>query len=946
MFRPFYLSAFALVMLACINANGQSGQLSGAVMDSVLNETVFGAIVRIDGTELGAATDFDGKFLIDKIPAGTYSVRVSAMTYQEIVFTNIKITGGEMSDLGTIYVTTQNLGVVEIIADRPTSTQAAVVIEMKNSDAVVSGTSAEQIRKSQDNNAAEAIKRVPGVTLIDNRFVMVRGLNERYNTVLLNNAIAPSSEADIRAFSFDIIPSSMIDRMLVYKSASPDLPGDFAGGAIKIYTKSLPEKDFMNISYYSSFRSGTTYKDFSEQDKGKNSWLGYDDGTYALPDDAPEDYATINDRNQAAQLSKSFNNTWLASEAIATPDMRFNFQLGRRGRMSRESLWDYGSITSVNYSNTRATTSWTRLLKYPEEESTSPIFDFREKQYNHTVRLGVMQNFALRKGTKHLFEFKNLYNHLGLAQFLYREGYLDEVLSDVKDYTLSNQFRGVFSSQLNGKHELKERLNVDWTVGYSQSNRDEPDTRRYRQKRDFNAGDDVPYFTDVPYGTSSVVVSPNFLGRLFAETHENAVMGAVNLDYTFKFEKMPEFSPKIKVGSYIEKKNKTYQVRNIGFNTANSAVQTLSLEELFDESNFGNLQTGLIVGESTQPDYHYEAYNNLFAYYASASIPVTKKFNIIGGARIENNVQHLESNSRTEIDANGDYAPLIIDNPINTLLPSVNLNYNFSEKTLIRGGYSKTINRPEFREIANLAYFDFQRFVVVEGNPNLKTPRVDNYDLRFEHYPTPSEIISIGVFYKDFTDPIESILAVSQNPTQSYLNAQSAYSAGTELEVRKALGPMFEKSDFMQSMSVVFNAALIQSKVTISDTLALQDSERPLFGQSPYIVNGGLYYSNDSTKLSVTLNYNVIGPRIFLVGNIDRADIYEMPRHQLDLTITKMVRNNIELRLGIQDILNQTQDYLQDFNTNKKLERTGDGDVKYATARYGAYWTFGLALKL
>ena len=942
MFNKYILIIF-LSVFSFISANSQTGIIKGVVVDSTMNETIVGAQIFIEEKQMGAYSDLDGSFKIAGLPSGKYSVKVSFIGFKTKLFSDVTVKDGFETSLDTIYMTTGDLKVIEIISERITNSSTAVVVEVKNSDAVANGISEEQIKKSQDTNAAEALKRVPGITLVDNRFVMVRGLTERYNNVLLNNASTPSSESDVKAFSFDIIPSSVIDRMLIFKSASPDLPGEFAGGVIKVYTKSIPDKDFINIGFSLSYRGQTTYQPFLEQQQGKYSWAGYDDGTYKMPSGLPQNLGVITDIPEIEKYSSSFNNTWLATEGMALPDKRFSFSMGKRRKFGEKNR-DFGSVTSITYANTRAITYSTRELKYPEIESTSPIFKFNEKNYNHSVRIGILQNLSLRLNKNHAIQLKTLYNHIGMNTLLYRDGYWDDILANMQDYTLANQFRGILSTQLMGEHTFSPSINMDWIVSYSSTRKDEPDTRRYRQIRNVEAAEDAPYTNQITFSTASSVVNPFTFGRLFSETKEDMMVGGFNLSYEPIFEKMPNFTPKVKVGTYYERKDREFFVRNIGFNTQNIALQSQSLNELFTDANFSNHSTGLNVGEDTRPDYAYTASNELLANYISLTLPI-KKFKIIGGVRVEDNTQHLESLS-LQVNPDGSFRKVIVDSPIVSVLPSVNVNYEFNEKSLVRAGYSKTINRPEFREISPLAYFDFNLFVVNEGNPELRTPKIENYDIRYEFYPTPGELLSIGAFYKSFQDPIESYFLIATNPSFSYLNAISSESYGLEAEVRKNMASVFNDRRIIKDIDVIFNGSIIKSQVNLAATLQDQATERPMFGQSPYILNTSLQYNNDTTNLSIAITHNIIGRRLFLVGNIDRPDVYQMPRHQLDLTVTKTIKGNVELKAGVSDLLNATQYFTQDYNKDGKFETTGTNDAQFMTQRRGAYFTFGITVKL
>ena len=956
-----HLLLFSTIFILGLTSQAQDA-IFGTVMDTTENKPIYGALVVVDdgSAGFGAQTDFDGKFNIQGIPPGIHSVTITIFGFTTKKFNSVQVKTGGKTDLGTINMKSDafKLGGFEIIAERVTGNEAAVLSEMKGLDVIAVGISAEQIKKSPDVNAAESVKRLPGVNISEGKFAIVRGLSERYNYVLFNESSMPSSEADMKAFAFDIFPSSVIDRIIVSKTASPDLPGEFAGGVFKIFSKTIPDKNFIHVNYSNSFRSQTTFNPFYEQENGRYGALGYDDGTYALPTGAPaSDIQTLSESDRLA-LGSKFNNTWLAKEGIAPLDKRFNFSVGRRKElfakkegMTPSKIKDFfhklmgdsvtfGSLYALMYSDTRQLSEGTRLVKKPPSAfDENPFFEFNESNYLHSTRTGVMANYALRIGSKHNVFFRNLYNHQANISYNYREGYLDDANADIKDYTLANSYKSLYSSQLNGNHTLSKSLKADWSVGYSVTDKDDPDTRRYRQIRD--AGTNYPYTNVIPPAN----ITPFTFGRIYASLQESILTATANIAYTPEISFIPEFKPTFKAGVFYDLKNRSYNVRNLGFYAPDPlGLQDLSLEELFTEANFNAGNNGLVLDEDTKPDFSYTAGNRNLSYYAMASIPVKKHIEIIGGVRIENNTQSLNSQTGSTL--------INVNTPIVSILPSVNFTYKLDDNNLLRAAYSKTLNRPEFREIAPLSYFDFNSFATIDGNPNLKTPSVKNYDVRYEYYPSYDEIVSFGLFYKDFTNPIENYLLLQTNPAFSFTNALSAYSAGAEVEIRKNLVDWFPENKILKKSNVLLNAAYIKSEVQFDPSIASQSASRPMFGQSPYSVNFGYYYTNDSADYNIAVLYNIIGPRIYIVGSrdtdgsIERPDVYQMPRHQLDLTFTKNFKEKYELRIAVADILNQNNFFLQDYNQDGVLDSNSADDVVFNNYKRGSYVTIGFTVKL
>jgi len=361
---------------------------------------------------------------------------------------------------------------------------------------------------------------------------------------------------------------------------------------------------------------------------------------------------------------------------------------------------------------------------------------------------------------------------------------------------------------------------------------------------------------------------------------------------------------------------------------------------LFHPENI-NSTTGIKIDEQTNPSDSYSAQNILRAAYAQLSVPIAGKIRLAGGLRLEDHSQIFNSATLTN-------EPVNVDLQVLSLLPSAYLGYNFSEKMLVRFAYGKTVNRPEFRELAPFGFYDFNYNMVKKGNPDLKTAFIHNFDFRWEYYPSPNEIIMAGIFYKEFLNPIESSFVPGAGTAGSKIftfdNADKAVSQGIEIEVRKSLDGL-TSSAFIDKLFLVFNTALIRSQVELGDAgIGQAYTERPMQGQSPYIVNTGFYYSDHERSLQVSLLYNVIGKRIFMIGYDDYPEIYEMPRNLLDLTISKGITGKLELKAGIRDIFNQEALLLQDGNQDGVFERRKDQNIERHYP--GTQFSLGLTMKL
>jgi TonB-dependent receptor len=942
--RGILIIAFLLIT-ACLTA--QTGKISGVITDKN-KETLPGANVLIVGTNLGAITDLDGNYTLNNIKPGTYKVQISFISYKSVIIDAVRVEADKTTllnaDLEEVSVTLQN---VEVIAVKKNGSEISMINAIKSNQVVASGISSQQIQRSQDRDASEVVKRIPGITIIDDRFIVIRGLNQRYNNVWLNNSATPSSETDIKAFSFDVIPSSQIENIMIYKSPAPEIPSEFAGGLVKIFTKNMPEGNSYTFSYSSSYASGTTFNDFYKFSGGKYDALGFGDGSRDLPSFFPSNLQNASNTDQV-EYGKRLNSNWTPRVVNAIPDQKASFAMTHRIKMGKTTL---GEITSINYSISK---DFNQVVNrnygvYNFEKNTPSMdFDFLDSTYSQSAKVGIMNNWALFLGTKNKIEFRNLYSHQGKSKTSIRNGreyYSNTQIRSIEDGYLS---RTTYSGQLSGSHSLKnDNSKIDWVAGYALAFRDEPDLKRAKQNLNENENDAnyLKYGLFIPTSPLS-----SNAGRLFMDMNEDIISANLNLDQKIS---LGNYKPSMKAGIYYEQKSRTFNARKLGYvysnpNQRDQSIQYLPVEELLSGQYF-NTSTGIKLAEETSKSDSYDADNNMLAGYLAFNLPVGKRINVYAGARFEKNKQTLDSYDRLQ-------QPIKVVNDTLNIFPSANVTYNFNDKNLLRFAYGKSINRPEFREIAPFPFYDFENNAVFSGNPALKNAFIDNFDLRYEYYPSQGETFSFGLFYKHFENPIEIKYAETGSGLEyTYQNANEAKNYGAEVEIRKSLSNL----ELLKKITLSLNGALIKSNIKFNNKTT--DLDRPMAGQSPYVVNAGIYYEDtEKSKLMVSLLYNVIGKRIYIVGlpkehsweNI--PDVYELPRNLLDLTISKRIGKYVEIKGGIKDILNQSIRYQQNIDTNvdKGLYDSGESRIENVKAtqvirsfKPGSYYTLGIQVK-
>jgi len=922
--KNLFGSLLGLLLLVVFSSNtfAAMGSIEGLVFDKKTGETLVGATIILEGTQTGAVTDFDGHFVIAGIKPGKYNVVVSYISYNPIVFDGVVVLADKKVQLKVdLEEASVTIGDVAVTASRRKGSDVSIISAIKSGLIVASGISNQQIMRSQDRDASEVVKRVPGITIVDDRFVIVRGLGQRYNSVWLNNSAAPSSESDSRAFSFDIVPSSMLENMMVFKTPAPELPGDFSGGFVKITTKDVPESNLYSFSIGTSFTPGTTLNDIYKYDGGKNDWLGFDDGTRKLPSTFPKDLREVGANDQAL-LGRMLNKNWLAKASTATPDLRFSYTMAHSFKLRKVII---GEVTSVSYSNTSSSDEVENNnfgAYHFVEDKPGDDFAFKDNVYKNTVKLGVMHNWSAFLGKGNKIEFRNLFNHIGSTKTTLRSG-TENNYTQIKSYENGFLSRSTYLGQLSGTHSFNEnKTKIDWIAGYSRATRDEPDLKRIKQFKNEDK-------TSVNYGKYYMVFIstplPNNAGRIYQNLQENVYTAAANIENTFNIF---DINPVLKAGIYAEKKERNFSARKLGYKVGSNydnSIEYLPLDQIFTDANI-NTTTGIILTENTDKSDSYTGSNDQIAGYLAFQIPFSAKFSVYAGVRGEKNKQSINSYDRYQ-------QPITVINDTFNILPSINAIYKFNDKNLVRMAYGKSLNRPEFREIAPFPFYVFEDNALYSGNTGLKNATIHNGEIRYEHYPSENEILSVGLFYKKFFNPIE----IKYNRTGSgleytYQNAEKAFNYGFEAELRKTLS----SSGFLEKVSVVLNGALIKSEINFTDKVT--ENTRPMAGQSPYILNAGIFYSDqEKSRLMVNLLYNVIGKRIYIVGQREQyspediPDLYEMPRHLVDFVVSKKIGKYAELKFSIKDLLNQSIVYKQNVNATVDLSHYtgGASEIKH-----------------
>jgi len=925
-----------LTLILVVTSFNLFSQISGKVSDSQTGESLFGVTVFDKIQQRGVTTDFDGKFSLNlekgqcslEIRYIGYENQILEFNYQKDTTLDIKLVSKtlELDDVTVTYT-----------VDKGSNTEL-IRLQSKSAN-VLDGINSEQFKKTPDSKTSDILKRVSGASVQEGKFVVIRGLNDRYNFALLNNLALPSSESDKRAFSFDIFPSNMLDNLVIYKTAGADLPGEFAGGVINISTIDPKDKTH-NFSFNLGYNTISTFNRFRYDDKVNIFGVSSKNNLPELP--STEEYQVLN-KLERSEMAKLMDWNWSAKSKMALPIGSFSYNIGREWKLKSDGK--FGFIAAVNYQNSEMINN--SIRREFEEQSTGVIqkMELRDSVFTRTTLSAGLLNFSWKINQNHTIKFKNLYSISSENKVNIRNG-VREMDNDPRQWERSTNFwateNNLYTNSINASHDFN-KVKFNWNVGMSNVRRDIPNLRRvvYR-KYSLYENDTTEQYVAVIQSNGTI---PTAAGNMFwSKSVENIYSG--NYDFTIPV-KFSKFENNIKLGGWYQYRDKEFQSRNFGFSQYkptggqfNSQLLLLPEDEIFSVNNMSllpNGQGGFKLDEATNVDDSYWANSLLNAGYLMTDSKIGEKFRFILGVRVES------YNQRFNYIEFGSNEVKNLDTTVVDFLPSVNLVYSITKKMNLRFAYSKTVSRPEFRELAPFSFYNFIVDNIVSGNPELERATIDNLDLRWEMFPGSGQVISVSGFYKNFTNPIETINRTGTSGAAElyFANVSSARNFGFECELRTNLGFISKKdSSFLDNLTIYSNFALIRSEVNLEHFAGAED-KRPLQGQSPYIINSGIFYTNKKEDFSVNISYNMIGSRISIVGNVQEPSVWERGRNVLDFQVSKLfLDKKLELKINVKDILAQDLIFFQDLNGNRIFD---DFDNKWQEINFGQ--TIGFVIK-
>jgi len=902
-----YFTLFLLLVISFSFA--QNSGIKGTIIDEKTGQVVPGATITIKGTNKSDVSDSEGNFLI-RVNVGNYAVKVTCFSFSPKEVTDITVVKDDFNFI-SVSLSSKANQLDDVVIKTTKAKQESVkglLTMQKNSANVSDGISSETIKRTPDKSTSDVLKRISGASIQDNRFVIIRGLNDRYNFALINGAPLPSSEPDRKAFSFDIFPSNMLDNIMITKTASPDLPGEFAGGVVQINTKSVPDKDFQSLTVGSGFNTVTTFKNSRTYNGSATDWLGFDSGTRALPSSIPstEVMQGPNHTLPNLEVAKSFQMDWSINDSKFKPNTSFQYSIGKHYELGNKK---FGMLFSLSHNITNSYTNVSRN-DYPSPGVVNSSYN--DNNYSQQVLTGGLGNFSIKFNENNSITFKNILSLNSTDLVVERSGLAD--VSTGIDLTKSNvrwfTSNKIYSGQINGEHYYPEnKLKFNWNLNYSDIKRAIPNLRRnsYNVKLDSDPTD--PRYNEPRLNIATNEAGSNsYAGAMFFSENKETINGG-RFDLSKKFNIGENSNNELKFGVFIQNRDRTFYSRTFyyklfGTNTQ-EGLTSLPESTVFSAANMST--TGFSIFEQTQDKDAYNAGSVLNAAYAMMDNRY-KKFRLVWGVRFEDYLQFLSTK----------YQNIDLNNKQQDILPSANLIFSINKEQNLRLSYSKTLNRPEFRELAPFAFYDFTTQFLTEGNPDLKISNIQNIDFRYEIYPGKGQLFSVSYFRKKFTNPIE--LKQTNNKNIKYVNADSSENSGVEFEFRTLLTSIFkvEGASILDDLTLFSNIAIIKSKVDIS-SFDEKEKSRPMQGQSPYVFNAGLQYLNKDNGWAISSNINRVGNRIAISGNDNNESIWEKARTFIDMQISKSFKDSkFEIKLNIQNILAQDLIFYQNNTPPKK----------------------------
>jgi len=902
------MSLFRLALVLVFAALGTSayaqaptGRVTGRVLDAINAQPLPGVTVTVVGTSQVAHTDLDGRYVLT-LPVGAHQLKVAMSGFAErTVSVDVQTSMGRDVDVVLSLAKYSEEITVQAEVGGEASSLAALLVERRRASTINDSMGGQEMKANADSNAAAALQRVTGLSVVDNQYVFVRGLGERYSNTTLNGATLPSTEPERKVVSLDMFPAGLLESVSVVKSYTADRSADFAGGLVEVIPVRLPTRQMASFSYSFGGNSQSWGQDILDHGAGGRDWLGLTNSSRRMPSDFPDKriirggiFTPELGVSQAdlERYGESLVNEWTPGTISGRPQQGFSAAYGNRwgkfglsGSVNHSYKQDYQEEDQVYYSTDNA-------------GNLSPFSTYDYRVGSTRATLAALVNAAYAMNANNRVNFQLFSTDKGKRETRTFEGFNDDIARNIRNARLLWEEENLRTYQFGGDHLFPAASNsrLEWRASFARSSRDEPDIREtLYQELTANSG----VYTIADESQSGL--------RMFNDLDEDA--WDVSASWNAAFTGIRGLPAMLKFGPSVSNRQRDFQSRRFRFVPINTTRFSLAQtpEQLFTPENIGPRYE---LREETRSTDFYDAEQRVTAGFGQLDLSLTARARIIGGVRVERFRQTV--NTIEPFSRDIDEEPEIITGEIakTDIFPALNLVYDLGGNKNLRVGFSQTVNRPEFRELAPFEFTDIVGGRAVVGNPELERSLIRNVDVRWEWFPGATEVIAASLFFKDFDQPIERFVEPTAQLRTSFTNAKSARNVGFELEARR---------EFSDHVVAGGNYTFVDSSIELQSfqTNVLTSLERPLAGTSKHIFNA--MFEVNVAPVTARFLVNTFSDRIVDVGSLGLPDIFEEGRTTLDLVVSGRIGRSLTVRFAAENLGNSPVRFLQGSETHREF---------------------------
>jgi hypothetical protein len=838
--------------------------------------------------------DADGSFFIDGLPQGAYAVEAVLDGFQPSK-TELTLVQGQTVTFEFKLAFAVLEETIEVRAEVIASSEVTLLDQRRQSSVVSDSISAQEISRTPDADAAGVVDRLTGVSLVDDKYVYVRGLGERYSSTTLNGASIASTETDRKVVPLDLFPAKLLETIDVVKTYTPDMPAAFGSGVVQLNTLAFPTSRLFRVQLgagYNSNATGAAHQTYA----GGVSMLG--EGGQPLPSSIPDKPLEAKDRfnpdgythEEMQQFGLAFGPKWTGDSPESAPyNGNFNVTYG-------DTLGHVGVLVSAVGSHgyeTRDEVS--RYYKIDAGDTLVVGNDYDLVTDSESVRNGLLGAFSVQVAEGQTIKISSMFTRDARGESRTQEGFNASGSYDIRDYRTRYEKEELLNTRLVGEHVISgigQSSFLEWSVAQSDGTR-EQDLRENL----YTLQSDGTYYLATGYPE---------VGKMEYFDLEDSITDA-GASWATYFDLGSSRYGSVKGGLAYTDRSREFSARRFRYITQNPNQFDLTLtpEELFTPENIR--PDGWEVLETTGVNDAYTGDHEIKAGYAMADLTLGK-LRLIGGVRYEDSVQTVLT-----FDPFDASTPEQAINDNQDVLPALNAVYQLSGRTNLRFAASRTLNRPEFRELSPFAFVEVTGGRSIAGNPDLEQATIDGIDFRWETFPEAGEVLAVSVFYKKIDQPIERYVQATSELRTSWLNAESADLQGIELELRRSLAII---APALKNWSTNLNYSYVDSSVTIppADLSVLTTNNRALQGQAKHVGNFAIQYFHPAAGTLVRVLYGYTGERLSDVGVYGLPDIIESSTGSLDLVVSQSLSRlvpGLDVKVTASNLLDSESTYTQ-----------------------------------